>query len=149
MLKIIATLCKRIQNFLVPGKVSFPPGALVSARGFYPQVDSTCFVADNSRIVGDVVVGKKSSMWYNVTLRGDVMPIRIGEESNIQDGSVLHGTYKKAACEIGNRVTIGHLVMLHGCKIGDKCLVGMGSNVIRSLPENSKVVGNPAKLPGQ
>lgn len=166
MLKIIPTLCNRLKNLFSIRKESFSSASLVAVRGFHPQVDSTCFVADNSRIIGDVTIGPKSSVWYNVTIRGDVMPIRIGAETNIQDGSVLHGTYQKAACEIGHRVTIGHLVMLHGCKIGDRCLVGMGSVVMDGavigeqsivgagslvtegsvFPPRSLILGRPARV---
>ncbi len=96
-------------------------------RGFVPQIGENVFVADNARIIGDVQIGSGSSIWYSVTLRGDVMPIKIGNETNIQDGSVLHGTYGKVGCVLGDRVTIGHLAMLHGCEIGNSCLIGMGS----------------------
>ncbi|MAV92230.1 MAG: gamma carbonic anhydrase family protein [Bdellovibrionaceae bacterium] len=97
------------------------------ARGFEPKIDSSCFVAPSAEIIGNVTVGKKSSIWYNTTLRGDVMPIAIGDETNIQDGTVIHGTFEKAAAQIGNRVTIGHSVILHGCRVDDLCLIGMGS----------------------
>ncbi|MFN3454550.1 MAG: gamma carbonic anhydrase family protein [Pseudobdellovibrio sp.] len=103
---------------------------LVKARNKTPILGDDIFIADNARIIGDVTIGHKSSIWYNVTIRGDVMPITIGEETNIQDGSVLHGTYGKYACEISDRVTIGHSVVLHGCKINQKCLIGMGSIVM-------------------
>ena len=102
----------------------------ISVRGFTPEISEDVFVADNARIIGDVKIEAKSSVWYNVTIRGDVMPIRIGKEANIQDGSVLHGTYKKFGCNVGDRVTIGHLVMLHGCTIGRESLIGMGSIVM-------------------
>jgi len=103
---------------------------LVSARGQTPRLGREVFVADNARIISDVIIGDRSSIWYNVTIRGDVMPIRIGQDTNIQDGSVLHGTFGKHACTIGDRVTIGHSVVLHGCKIGNSTLVGMGSIVM-------------------
>ena len=102
----------------------------VSARGQTPRLGREVFVADNARIISDVIIGDRSSIWYNVTIRGDVMPIRIGQDTNIQDGSVLHGTFGKHACTIGDRVTIGHSVVLHGCKIGNSTLVGMGSIVM-------------------
>ncbi len=103
---------------------------LITARGQKPQLGQEVFVADNARIISDVIIGDRSSIWYNVTIRGDVMPIRIGQDTNIQDGSVLHGTFGKHACTIGDRVTIGHSVVLHGCKIGNSTLVGMGSIVM-------------------
>lgn len=98
-----------------------------SARGKTPQIDPNVFVADGARIIGDVKIGSGSSVWFNTTLRGDVMPITIGQNTNIQDGSVLHGTFGKYACIVGNEVTIGHNVILHGCQVGDQTLVGMGS----------------------
>lgn len=104
--------------------------SLVLARGKAPVVGTDVFIADNARIIGDVQISDRSSIWYNVTIRGDVMPIKIGSETNIQDGSVLHGTYGKFGCEIADRVTIGHSVILHGCKINQRCLIGMGSIVM-------------------
>lgn len=103
---------------------------LVQARGHNPILGDDVFVADNARIIGDVKIGSKSSIWFNVTVRGDVMPISIGTETNIQDNSVLHGTFGKHACVVSDRVTIGHSVILHGCHIGHRCLIGMGSIVM-------------------
>jgi carbonic anhydrase/acetyltransferase-like protein (isoleucine patch superfamily) len=99
----------------------------VKARGLTPVIGEKVFLADNARLIGDVEVGDDSSIWYNVTIRGDVMPIRIGKEVNVQDGSVIHGTYQKFGTTLHDRVTIGHLVMLHGCEVGKATLVGMGS----------------------
>lgn len=138
----------------------------ISVRGFTPEVASDVFVADNARIIGDVKIDQGSSIWYNVTIRGDVMPIRIGKEANIQDGSVLHGTYGKYGCTIHDRVTIGHQVTLHGCTIGRETLVGMGSIVMdgavvgeqcivgagslvtegANFPSRSLIIGRPAKV---
>ncbi|MFP5519644.1 MAG: gamma carbonic anhydrase family protein, partial [Bdellovibrionia bacterium] len=81
---------------------------IVSLRGFTPQVAEDVFIADTARIIGDVEILKGSSIWYNVTIRGDVMPIRIGKEVNVQDGTVIHGTFKKCGTTIGDRATIGH-----------------------------------------
>lgn len=139
---------------------------LISARGSTPQIQEDVFLAESSQIIGDVRIGRGSSVWFNATLRGDVMPITIGQETNIQDGSVLHGTYGKFACEVGDRVTIGHTVILHGCKIGNTCLIGMGSIVMdgaeigersvvgagslvtegKKFPPGSLIVGRPAVL---
>jgi carbonic anhydrase/acetyltransferase-like protein (isoleucine patch superfamily) len=99
----------------------------VKARGLTPVIGEKVFLADNARLIGDVEVGDDSSIWYNVTIRGDVMPVRIGKEVNVQDGSVIHGTYQKYGTTLHDRVTIGHLVMLHGCEVGKATLVGMGS----------------------
>lgn len=97
------------------------------ARGFEPKIDPTVFLAETAQIIGDVEIGQESSVWYQTVLRGDVMPIRIGNNTNIQDGSILHGTFGKVGVTVGNEVTIGHQVVLHGTSIGDRCLIGMGS----------------------
>lgn len=102
----------------------------IALLGFNPKLAPGVFVADGAKIIGDVEVGTDSSVWFNVVLRGDVGPIRIGEQSNIQDGSVVHGTFGKAFATIGNKVTVGHGVILHGCKIEDLCLIGMGSIIM-------------------
>ena len=95
--------------------------------GKEPQVGEGTFVAPSADLIGDVVIGKQSSIWFQCVLRGDVCPIEIGDFTNIQDGTVIHGTYKKHDTKIGNYVTVGHKVMLHGCEIGDEAFVGMGS----------------------
>lgn len=116
--------------------------SLIEARGFKPVLGDDVFVADTARIIGNVHIKEKSSVWYNVTIRGDVMPIHIGQETNIQDGSVLHGTFGKYACSVGNRVTVGHSVVLHGCTIADKCLIGMGSIIMDGAEiQSHSVVG--------
>jgi gamma-carbonic anhydrase len=88
------------------------------------------FLAPTAQLIGDVTIGSKSSIWYNVVLRGDVMPIVIGQETNIQDGTVIHGTYKKWGTTVGDRVTVGHQCTLHGCTLGDESFVGMGALVM-------------------
>jgi carbonic anhydrase/acetyltransferase-like protein (isoleucine patch superfamily) len=95
-----------------------------------PNIGANTFLAPSAQIVGDVVLGENCSVWFNTVIRGDVMPIRIGNETNIQDGTIIHGTYKKCGTTIGNRVTVGHLVMLHGCEIGDRVLIGMGAVIM-------------------
>ncbi|MGE4130008.1 MAG: gamma carbonic anhydrase family protein [Bdellovibrionales bacterium] len=102
--------------------------------GKTPKIGDGSFVAASADLIGDVTLGKKCSVWFNTTLRGDVMPIVIGDESNVQDNTVIHGTYRKCGAKIGNRVTVGHSVVLHGCTIGDLVLVGMGS-IIMDLAE--------------
>lgn len=101
-----------------------------SVRGIHPQIGKNVFLAESSTVVGDVVIGDESSLWYQVTLRGDVMPIRVGRAVNIQDGTVIHGTFGKFGVEIADRATIGHQVTLHGCKIGFESLIGMGSQIL-------------------
>lgn len=109
--------------------------------GFTPEIGTGTFVAPNASIIGDVKIGKNGSIWFSTVLRGDVGPIVIGDESNIQDGSVIHGSYGKAFATIGSRVTVGHSVILHGCTIGDLCLIGMGSLIMDNavIPSRSIV----------
>ncbi len=95
--------------------------------GHTPKIGEGTYLAEGARIIGDVTIGRDSSIWFNTVLRGDVGPIKIGDQTNIQDGTVIHGTFKKAFATIGNRVTIGHTVVLHGCKVDDLCLIGMGA----------------------
>lgn len=99
-------------------------------QGVTPKLDETVFCADSVDIIGDVEIGAGSSIWFQVVIRGDVNSIRIGARTNIQDGSVIHVTHKTHATIVGDDVTIGHNVTLHGCKIGDRCLVGMGAVVL-------------------
>lgn len=101
-----------------------------SVRGFTPVIGRDCFLADNAVVVGDVVMGNECSVWFNTVLRGDVNSIRIGDRVNIQDGSVLHTLYQKSTIEIGNDVSIGHNVVVHGAKIRDYALIGMGAIVM-------------------
>ena len=101
-----------------------------SVRGFTPKIGKDTFVAENAVIVGDVVIGEECSIWYSTVLRGDVNSIRIGNRVNIQDGSVLHTLYQKSTIEIGDDVSIGHNVIIHGAKVRDYALLGMGSIVM-------------------
>jgi carbonic anhydrase/acetyltransferase-like protein (isoleucine patch superfamily) len=101
-----------------------------AVRGKVPTIPKDCFVAENATIVGEVTLGKQCSIWFNAVIRGDVNFIKIGDKVNIQDGAVIHGTYKTAATTIGNNVSIGHNAILHGCTIHDNVLVGMGSIVM-------------------
>lgn len=98
-----------------------------SVRGLTPQIGEDCYLAENATIVGDVVMGKGCSVWFNAVLRGDVNAIRIGNHVNIQDGSVLHTLYQKSVVEIGDYVSIGHNVTIHGAKICDYALIGIGA----------------------
>ena len=103
---------------------------IVPVRGFTPQVGRECFLADNATLVGDVIIGDQCSVWFNTVIRGDVNSIRIGNRVNIQDGSVLHTLYQKSTIEIGDDVSIGHNVTVHGAKIRDYALIGMGSVIM-------------------
>lgn len=103
---------------------------IIPVRGFTPEIGEDCFLAENSTVIGDVVMGHGCSVWFNTVLRGDVNSIRIGNNVNIQDGSVLHTLYQKSTIEIGDFVSIGHNVTIHGSKIKDYALIGMGSIVM-------------------
>lgn len=103
---------------------------IIPVRGFTPAIGKDCFLAQNATIIGDTVIGDECSVWFNTVLRGDVNSIRIGNRVNIQDGSVLHTLYQKSTIEIGNDVSIGHNVTIHGAKIHDYALVGMGAVVM-------------------
>jgi carbonic anhydrase/acetyltransferase-like protein (isoleucine patch superfamily) len=95
-----------------------------------PSWGEDCFIAENATIVGDVVMGDKCSVWFNTVIRGDVHYIKIGNNTNIQDGAVIHATYLKAPTNIGNNVSIGHNALVHGCTLHDKVLIGMGAIVM-------------------
>lgn len=99
-------------------------------RGFSPEIGEGTFLAANAVVVGDVKIGRDCSIWFSTVLRGDVNSIRIGDRVNIQDGSVLHTLYQKSTIEVGNDVSIGHNVVIHGAKIHDLALIGMGSIVM-------------------
>lgn len=95
-----------------------------------PQLGDNIFIAENATIVGDVIIGNNCSVWFNAVIRGDVNTITIGYESNIQDGAVIHATYMKAATTIGNRVSVGHNAIVHGCTVQDNVLIGMGAIIM-------------------
>ena len=99
-------------------------------QGVYPRIGENVFLASGVRIIGNVEIGKDSSVWYNSVVRGDVHYIKIGESTNIQDCSMLHVTNGKFPLNIGNKVTIGHSVSLHGCTLQDLCLIGIGAIVL-------------------
>lgn len=103
---------------------------IMHVDGVYPRFGTDCFIAPNATVVGDVVMGDKCSVWFNAVIRGDVNSIFIGNKVNIQDGAVLHCTYQKTTTTIGNNVSIGHKAIIHGCKIHDNVLVGMGAIIM-------------------
>ena len=107
-----------------------------SFKDITPQVPTTCYVDESAQIIGDVILGEHSSIWMNAVLRGDVNEIRVGHYSNIQDCSVLHGMTQQYGVYVGDYVTVGHSAVLHGCKIEDRCLIGMGSIIL-----NGAVIG--------
>jgi len=107
-----------------------------SYKGVSPTIPASCYVDESAQIIGDVVLGEHASIWMNAVVRGDVHSIRIGAHSNIQDCSVLHGMKEQYGVFIGDYVTVGHSVTLHGCTVGDRCLIGMGSIIL-----NGAVIG--------
>lgn len=131
-----------------------------------PQINPTVFLAEGSRVYGDVHIGKDSSIWFNTVIRGDVNYIRIGERTNIQDLSLVHVSYETFPTIIGDDVTVGHSAIIHACKIGNCTLIGMGSTVLdgaeigdfvllgagslvtqnTKMPSGVKAFGRPAKV---
>lgn len=105
-----------------------------------PSWGKDCFIADNCTIVGDVVMGDNCSVWFNAVVRGDVNYIHIGNNTNIQDGAVIHATYLKAATIIGSYVSVGHNAIVHGCTLHDHVLVGMGAIVMDNAVVNPYVI---------
>jgi carbonic anhydrase/acetyltransferase-like protein (isoleucine patch superfamily) len=109
-------------------------------NGHTPEFGEDCFLAENSVIVGDVVMGDQCSIWYNAVIRGDVHYIRMGNKVNIQDGAVVHCTYQKFPVNIGNNVSVGHNAIVHGCTIHDNVLVGMGAIVMDDCVVESNTI---------
>jgi carbonic anhydrase/acetyltransferase-like protein (isoleucine patch superfamily) len=135
-------------------------------RGRVPHADPTAHVEASAQVIGDVVIGAASSVWFNVVIRGDVHHVRIGARTNIQDNSTIHVTRDRWPTLIGNGVTVGHGVILHGCQVGDGCLVGIGAIVLdgveigtqclvaagalvtpeTKIPARQLVLGSPARV---
>ncbi|WP_126244518.1 gamma carbonic anhydrase family protein [Chitinophaga rhizosphaerae] len=111
---------------------------ILPVKGVHPQMGDNCFIAPNATIVGDVVMGKDCSVWFNAVVRGDVNSIRMGDKVNIQDGAVIHATYQKTKTIIGNNVSIGHNAIVHGCTVEDNVLIGMGAIVM----DNARIGSN-------
>jgi len=111
-----------------------------SVNGKTPSIPEDCYVAENATIVGDVSFGHSCSVWFNAVVRGDVHFITIGNKVNIQDGAIIHCTYKKHPTIIGNNVSIGHNAMVHGCVIHDNVLIGMGAIVMDNCIVNSNSI---------
>lgn len=137
-----------------------------SFRGKLPQVASSCYIDSSAVVIGDVVIGERSSVWPNATIRGDVNWIRIGDETNVQDNSVLHVDSDGFPLTLGDRVTVGHSVVLHGCTVEEGCVIGIGAVVLNGarigagsviaagavvpegaeIPAGSLVMGVPGKV---
>jgi carbonic anhydrase/acetyltransferase-like protein (isoleucine patch superfamily) len=115
--------------------------ALVKAvKGIIPNIGRRCFLAENATVVGDVVMGNDCSVWFNSVVRGDVHYIRIGNNVNIQDGVIVHCTYRQAPVNIGNNVSIAHNAIVHGCTIHDNVLIGMGAIIMDQVIINSNSI---------
>jgi len=134
--------------------------------GKRPRLGKDVFVAPNATLIGDVTLGDEAGVWFGAVLRGDYYPIHVGARTNVQDNSVVHITAEQAETRIGEEVTIGHAAIIHGCTIGDRCLIGMGSIVLDGavigddcfvaagslvtpgthIPAQSFVMGRPAKV---
>jgi|ERR1041384_24518 carbonic anhydrase/acetyltransferase-like protein (isoleucine patch superfamily) len=139
---------------------------ILTYKGVTPSIADSALIAPGAHIIGDVHIGAHSSIWFNCVLRGDCYYIRIGEETNIQDGTVIHVTSERFATIIGNRVTVGHSAVLHGCTVKDRSLIGIGAIVLDDvtvgeesfvaagslvtpgtvIPPRSMVMGAPAKI---
>lgn len=139
---------------------------LYKYKNISPKVDSTVFVAEGARIIGDVEVGKHSNIWYNAVIRGDVNSIKIGKGTNIQDNSTVHASTGQSPTIIGDYVTVGHNCIIHGCKIGSYSLIGMGAIILdnaeigentiigagslvtqgKKIPSGVLCMGSPAKV---
>jgi gamma-carbonic anhydrase len=135
-------------------------------NGVRPKFGRDVFIAPNATVIGDVELGDESSVWFGAVIRGDIFPIRFGARTNIQDGSVVHVTGGRSATTVGDDVTIGHMVLLHGCTVGDRALIGMGSIVLDNaiigedailgagslvppravIPPRTLAIGRPAKV---
>ena len=120
-------------------------------KGFTPTAGQNTFIAETAVMIGDVTVGEDCSIWYGAVLRGDVGAIRIGDRVNIQDNAVLHATYNKSECIIGNNVSIGHGANIHGCIIGNDVLVGMGAIVMdnTTVPDGTIIAAGAVVPAGQ
>jgi carbonic anhydrase/acetyltransferase-like protein (isoleucine patch superfamily) len=135
-------------------------------RGITPKIAASAYIDPSAQVIGDVVVGERSSVWCNTTVRGDVHHVRIGDETNVQDNCCLHVMTGEYPCLVGNRVTVGHSVVLHGCEVKDDCLIGIGAILLNGvvvgsgsiiaagalvtegtqIPPRSIVMGTPARV---
>lgn len=125
--------------------------AIVKAvRGHKPSFGKNCFLADGSIVVGEVTMGDNCTVWFNAVVRGDVHSIAIGNDTNIQDGAIIHCTYQKHKTVIGNRVSIAHNAVVHGCTIEDDVLVGIGATILDEavIGSNSVIAAGAIVLPG-
>lgn len=135
-------------------------------RGVMPRIADSAYIDCSAQVIGDVIIGERSSVWLNVAIRGDVNYIRVGDETSIQDNCVLHVDHDIFPCIVGNRVTVGHSVVLHGCEVADDALIGIGAVILNGakigsgaviaagalvpegmeIPANMLAMGTPAKV---
>jgi carbonic anhydrase/acetyltransferase-like protein (isoleucine patch superfamily) len=111
-----------------------------TVKGIIPNIGKRCFMADNATVIGDVVLGNDCSIWFNAVVRGDVHYIRIGNNVNIQDGVIIHCTYRQAPVNIGNNVSIAHNAIIHGCTVHDNVLIGMGAILMDHVEVHSNSI---------
>lgn len=123
---------------------------ILPVKGVLPNIPEDCYIAQNATVVGDVVMGRECSIWFNAVVRGDVNSIRMGDRVNIQDGACIHCTYQKTKTIIGNNVSIGHHAIVHGCKVDDNVLIGMGAIVMDNvhIGKNSIIAAGAVVLEG-
>lgn len=121
-----------------------------TVRGYEPRFGSDCFLADNATVVGEVIMGDRCTVWFNAVVRGDVHSITIGNDTNIQDGAIIHCTYQKARTKIGNKVSIAHGAIVHGCTVEDNVLIGMGAIIMDDavIGKGSVIAAGAIILPG-
>ena len=128
-----------------------PGGVILPFKDKHPQIDETAFIAENAIIIGDVTIGTKSSIWYSCVLRGDMNFIRIGNDTNIQDGTVVHVDSKGYPTILGDRVTVGHMALLHACTLKDDAMIGMQACVMDGavVGEGSLIAAGALVTPGK
>ncbi len=128
----------------------YPVALIKPVKGISPKFGNNCFLAENSTVVGDVVMGDDCSIWFNAVVRGDVHYIRMGNKVNVQDGAIIHCTYQKHPTNIGNNVSIGHNAIVHGCTVHDNVLIGMGAIVMDrcEIGSNSIIAAGAVVLEG-
>jgi len=139
---------------------------VIPFQGAVPSIDPSCFIAPDARVIGQVSIAARCSIFFHVVIRGDIQPIRIGEGTNLQEHVLVHTSHGMSPVDIGKNVTVGHRAIIHGCSIGDGCLIGMGATILDNacigesciigahtlvpkgmvIPPRSLVIGTPAKI---
>ena len=133
-------LCYQLNNYTM--------ALLIPIKNISPAFGKNCFLAENSTVIGDVVMGDDCSLWFKAVVRGDVNSIRVGKKVNIQDAAIIHCTYQYAKTEIGDFVSIGHRAIVHGCTLKDHVLIGMGAIVMdHAVVEPYAIIGAGALVP--